>query len=147
MADQAWPVALAGRPVEWDKGQVAAVLGRWKASILAIPGTDMLFSCREIGLGQDERGGGLLSPGPARVWLVTVSLPVLPGAQQSLSLEGQEGSHEAMLGLGGRVGFHHGGCVCESLLFLESKVTAGWERGPETFRLLFRLEWDMVNTD
>lgn len=105
MVDQAWPLALAGRPVEWDKGQVAAALGRWKASIPAIPGTDMLFSCREIGLGQDERGAGLLSPGPARAWLVTVSLPVLPGAQQSLPLEGQEGSREAMLGLGGEWDF------------------------------------------
>lgn len=66
----------------------------------------------------------MLSPGPAVACLVTVSLLVLPGDQKSFSLEGQEGSHEAILGLGDCV-ILSWGCVCESLLFLESKATAG----------------------
>lgn len=85
----------------------------------------MIFSCRSGAAGeldQDERGEDVLSPGPAVAWLVTVSLLVLPGGQKSFLLEGQEGSCEAILGLGECV-ISSWGCVCESLLFLESKVT------------------------
>lgn len=127
MMGQAWPLALA-RLLSGggDKGQFAAALGRWRASLPAIPGADVIFSCRSGAAGeldQDERGADVLDPGPAVAWLVTVSLLVLPGGQKSFSLEGQESSREAILGLGECVSSPWG-CVCESLLFLESKVTA-----------------------
>lgn len=53
----------------------------------------------------------MLSPGPAVACLVTVSLLVLPGGQKSFSLEGQEGSREAILGLGDCVIFIMGMCL------------------------------------
>lgn len=87
----------------------------------------MIFSCRSGAAGeleQDER---------ERTYSVLV--PQWPGwslchfwfflvARSPFSLEGQEGSREAILGLGECVSSPWG-CVCESLLlFLESKVTA-----------------------
>lgn len=87
MMGQAWPLALA-RLLSGggDKGQFAAALGRWRASLPAIPGADVIFSCRSGAAGeleQDERGADILSPGPAVASLVTVSLLVLPGGQKS----------------------------------------------------------------